>query len=568
MGSTSNTTVTTASRPDSPWQISNPALAGFLAIYWLPIMAFSVWSVWDIILDEPILLWRPLVTDVTGIFLCLVIGVNLRQSKDHSRSIRLLLGAVTIIVVTLVYSIVTLVTQIPLYPGAQHADVHIQLGQMLILNGGIFLGWAAITYGLDIKLNSPKFGATTWTRFLGSRTQPAGMFSDNLHPGVHPPETIRNTSGITLQTFMVFQAIYWIALTILDLTSLLNTGDSANYWRVILLEIAGFLATSFAYFGLLRFLDFRNLAQRAVTAFALAIILTCLYLFADFMIYIRLFPIETFNPLGERVYLDWPYLGNVSAFWIFVKLQVFIGWGGFYLALDLTQRIRAQERQLYRSAVLAKEAQLKMLRFQLNPHFLFNTLNAVSSLVLDNRNEEAESMLIRMSRFLRFALEATPGDRVSLRQELDAQELYLGIEKARFADRLDVTFDIAPDAEDARVPSLILQPLMENCIKYGVSPSTQTVHINILARREGAELVIEVTDDGPGSSAVIGGSTGLGLRNIRSRLEVIYGQRAHMISGPAEAGGYAVQLRLPFELKPHKSFTPDATGGIDENPSG
>jgi two-component system LytT family sensor kinase len=568
MGLAANITSSRTPARDMSWQISNPALAGLLAIYWLPIMAFSVWSVWDIILDEPILLWRPLVTDATGIFLCLVTGINLRQSRHHTIPIRLLLCTITIIVVTLVYSIVTLVTQIPLYPGAQHPDVHIQLGQMLILNGGIFLGWAIITHVLDTRLDPARNGAARWTRFLRSRTQPAAIFSDNLHPGVHPPETIQTTSGITLRAFLTFQAVYWIALTLLDLTSLFNTGDPANYWRVILLEIAGFLFTTFAYLGLLRFLDFSSLAQRALTAFALAIILTCLYLFADFMIDIRLFPIEAFNPLGERIYLDWPYLGNVSAFWIFVKLQVFIGWGGFYLALDLTQRIRAQERQLYRSSVLAKEAQLKMLRFQLNPHFLFNTLNAVSSLVLDNRNEEAESMLIRMSRFLRFALEATPGDRVSLRQELDAQELYLGIEKARFADRLEMTFDIEPETENARVPSLILQPLMENCIKYGVSPSTQTVHINIQARRENSELVIDVIDDGPGNDAEIDGGTGLGLRNIRSRLEVIYGHRAHMVAGPGEAGGYAVQLRMPFEVKPHKSFTPDATGGINENPSG
>ena len=167
-------------------------------------------------------------------------------------------------------------------------------------------------------------------------------------------------------------------------------------------------------------------------------------------------------------------------------------------ASSTTKSLQQQREATLRAATLAQEAQLKMLRYQLNPHFLFNTLNAISTLILDNENRTANQTVMRLSEFLRYTLDQDPMKKVTLRQEVEAMNLYLTTEKLRFGERLRLEFAIEERALEALVPSLLLQPLIENAVKYAVSPSEQGGTIRVEGRARGVMLELAVSDDGPG----------------------------------------------------------------------
>jgi LytS/YehU family sensor histidine kinase len=201
---------------------------------------------------------------------------------------------------------------------------------------------------------------------------------------------------------------------------------------------------------------------------------------------------------------------------------------------------------------MAHQAQLKMLRYQLNPHFLFNTLNAISTLILDRDTPTANRMVQGLSAFLRHSLDNDPMQRVSLQQELEAIQLYLDIEKLRFDARLRLHIDVPEDCRQALLPSLLLQPLIENAIKHAVARRVEGGQIEIHARRSGALLELAVLDDGPGCGeggpAPAGEGHGVGLANTRDRLQVLYGERQQFRAGDRAGGGFEVHMQLPFEL--------------------
>jgi LytS/YehU family sensor histidine kinase len=202
-----------------------------------------------------------------------------------------------------------------------------------------------------------------------------------------------------------------------------------------------------------------------------------------------------------------------------------------------------------------------MLRYQLNPHFLFNTLNSISTLVLLKQTEPANAMLTRLSSFLRHTLVSQPGGKVTLAEEVETLQLYLGIERMRFEERLRTDFEIEPAAAHASLPSMLLQPLVENAIKYAVSAQEEGARISVSARLVGNRLRVTVSDTGPGlqrgparsslAPAIMGDgqavSTGVGLANIRNRLAQAYGDD-HLfdIRTPPE-GGFTVIIELPHE---------------------
>jgi len=231
-------------------------------------------------------------------------------------------------------------------------------------------------------------------------------------------------------------------------------------------------------------------------------------------------------------------------------IYVLLAWVGLYLGIKYYRQLQDETRRALAARTMAHQAQLKMLRYQLNPHFLFNTLNAISTLVLDGDNTTANRMVHGLSSFLRHSLDNDPMQRVTLRQELDALTLYLGIEKIRFAERLRVETDIDEDCWRALLPSLLLQPLVENAIKYAVAPQIEGGLLRIEARREGEQLVLRVSDDGPGCHCLEGGQLpagkGVGLRNARERLAVLYGDAGGFDVRNRERG-IEVTLRLPFE---------------------
>ncbi|TDK28409.1 sensor histidine kinase [Luteimonas aestuarii] len=231
-------------------------------------------------------------------------------------------------------------------------------------------------------------------------------------------------------------------------------------------------------------------------------------------------------------------------------IYVVLAWAGLYTGIKLYRQLQDETKRVLAARGMAHQAQLKMLRYQLNPHFLFNTLNAISTLVLDRDNATANRMVQGLSSFLRHSLDSDPMQRVTLRQELDALTLYLDIEKVRFAERLRIETEIDEKCWRALLPSLLLQPLVENAIKYAVAKRVEGGLLRIEASRNGAQLVLRVIDDGPGCEALGNGGlqpgNGVGLRNTRERLQVLYGERAS-VAVRNRRPGIEVTLQLPLE---------------------
>lgn len=260
-------------------------------------------------------------------------------------------------------------------------------------------------------------------------------------------------------------------------------------------------------------------------------------------------------------YLDTPLLG---------------AWSALYYAINYYLQVAEQADRLERLEAQATSAQLAMLRYQLNPHFLFNTLNSISTLVLLKQTEPANAMLTRLSGFLRHTLVTQPGGKVSVAQEVETLKLYLDIERMRFEERLRTVFKVEPAAAQASIPSLLLQPLVENAIKYAVSPQEEGARISLTAQVIGTRLRVTVADTGPGlqaqavkrvSDSLSGTravSTGVGLANIRDRLAQAYGEEHRFdIDNPPE-GGFTVTIEIPYEL--HED--PDGARSSIEKPTG
>jgi len=238
------------------------------------------------------------------------------------------------------------------------------------------------------------------------------------------------------------------------------------------------------------------------------------------------------------------YEGQVSS-WMTI-----LAWSTLYFAIKYHRVFQDIRESALKSAAMAHEAQLKMLRYQLNPHFLFNTLNAISTLILEQHTEGANRMVTRLSSFLRYSLDNDPMQKITLKQEIEALKLYLDIEKVRFEERLRLDLDIQPEAEDALIPSLLLQPLVENAIKYGIAQSETGGCLRIAARVFAGELLIELSDDGPGVALVDGeipSARGVGLRNTRERLHALYGNQHALRLGNTVPHGLTVNIRIPCQ---------------------
>jgi len=241
---------------------------------------------------------------------------------------------------------------------------------------------------------------------------------------------------------------------------------------------------------------------------------------------------------------------DIAVTWLFF----YIAWSAFYLANQAQAEALGAQRRLADAESAAQAAQVRALRYQVNPHFLFNTLNSLSSLVMTGRTDRAETMLLALSTFFRTSLSLDPSADVSLAEEIDLQRLYLDIEMARFPDRLTVEIDVPPELEQARLPALLLQPIVENAIKYGVSKSRKAVLVRIAARRlDDSRMSLEISNRLKHGGkeelpAATHEGTGLGLANVCQRLEARWGSRASCRSGPMTGGGYKVALTIPIEL--------------------
>ncbi|HEV7902613.1 MAG TPA: histidine kinase [Pyrinomonadaceae bacterium] len=232
-----------------------------------------------------------------------------------------------------------------------------------------------------------------------------------------------------------------------------------------------------------------------------------------------------------------------------IDLLIYAATLGTSYAVSYYQRFREREVHATQLEAQLAQAQLQALKMQLHPHFLFNTLNGIAGLVRDQRNKAAVDMLVGLSDLLRYTLENAGKQEVPLREELDFLELYLDIQKMRFPDRLQVEMRVASDTLDALVPNLILQPLVENAIRHGVSLRATAGIITITAGRAEGALEILIHDDGPGlrPGTPGGAGDGIGLSNTRARLAQLYGEGHRFTAGNRAGGGFETALAIPFK---------------------
>ncbi len=261
------------------------------------------------------------------------------------------------------------------------------------------------------------------------------------------------------------------------------------------------------------------------------------------------------------------YLGRMLAYFIFFGEPLGDFWSmavsGFYgrniidmayywavlafgYSFELHQRYKSEELKAAQLGARLIETELKALREQLRPHFLFNTLNTISVLVREQKNDEAVTLIARLSSLLRMSLDNTRGHEVTVRQELDFLERYLDIQKARFSDRLAIGIAIEPAAMEARIPNLLLQPLVENAIVHGIAPKAGPGRVDVFGRIESGRLHLEVRDDGPGLAAGFDRpKEGIGLSNTRERIAKIYGVHGQLSLRSEPGRGVSVQIVLP-----------------------
>jgi two-component system, LytTR family, sensor kinase len=348
--------------------------------------------------------------------------------------------------------------------------------------------------------------------------------------------------GEKSRAFWLLQVLGWTAYAVLRLVSekhiprLITETSLEQEWPGIM-RILVSSATGFCL-SLIMASIFRRMIARGgwplwVTAFLTVCIGACLFSAIDVWAYITL--------------VDKTIVPTLSLFlgWALYHLYVLTSWAGLYFGINYYFAVQSQRARLLVLTAQTQAAQLKMLRYQLNPHFLFNTLNGISTLVLLKDTERANAMLTRLSAFLRYTLANDAVTTVPLVKEVETLKLYLDIERLRFEDRLRVHFDISDAAQVVEIPSLLLQPLVENAIKYGVAPKEDGADITITARVDKGRMTLEVADTGPGLEGTSTKPGSIGLPNTRQRLQQVYGRDHVLKIRNNNPRGLVVMIEIP-----------------------
>lgn len=337
-----------------------------------------------------------------------------------------------------------------------------------------------------------------------------------------------------VRAFWNLQILGWAAWLGLRGVSGLANGQAFTFLiPQVISAITGFSLTLILSVCYRALINRRPLLMWGVS-FGLAGLATALWAFIDAWV------AQIQNPASEAGFTSL-LLGAV-----YIDATSLAAWSALYFAINYFLQLEEQNDRVLRLEAQAASAQLAMLRYQLNPHFLFNTLNSLSTLVLKGSKSEAETMIMNLSSFLRSSLAVDPEQLVSLDEEIALQRLYLDIEQARFPDRLQVEVSMPDELKHACVPVLILQPIIENAIKYGVSPSKGKIAIRLQASAEYGLLVLRIENDIDPKAPVPASGTGLGLGNVRERLLTRYGPAAGCEWGKSDDGGFVVSLWLPL----------------------
>ena len=406
-----------------------------------------------------------------------------------------------------------------------------------------------------------------------------------------PSESSRLPLRLVLISIAGVWATYFLLLTLRGLVVGLELQD-ALLWRRLLVCLAGAVIT-FGMWLVLRLVDRRSLLVKTATALVVALPAALMIAQVNQMVFADIQE-QMLEAMGEKqgvvirrdeagnLLVDFPQLPNAQATgaaaarnpdgasdgrsFIIAPAPVgmerwrqlsdialgryflLLAWAALYLAMLAGAQARAAQAREERFRSAAKASELRSLRYQINPHFLFNTLNSLSSLVITGKEERAEAMIQAVSNFYRHSLAEEPTEDVALEDEIALQRDYLAIEEVRFPERLLARIDLPDHLERARVPGMILQPLVENSVRYAVARSTTPVHVAIEAFALDDRLHLVVEDDGPGLGDAGGGGFGIGLSNVRDRLRARFGTRAQVISGRVEDGGYRTELIMPLDF--------------------
>lgn len=365
----------------------------------------------------------------------------------------------------------------------------------------------------------------------------------------HRPTLVgQQMAFLTIVGFWVFHGlIVSLRATVLDLPE-----PQELIWRRLVVTLVGILLTWLLYVAL-RLFDRKPLGVRIATAFILSMPCAFAIALANYYIFNVYDPLSMFadpdinaqvQEIRQEIGYDfWQEIAEITV----TRYFFIIAWASLYLTLGYAREVREAERTASRYAQAAQDAELRSLRYQVNPHFLFNTLNSLSSLVIKGENGRAEAMIQSLSGFYRTSLSSDPLEDVTLAEEVELQQRYLEIEAVRYPERLRTVIDIPAELETTRVPGMILQPLVENAIKYGVSRSNRPVTLTIAARRMGNAIRISVTDDGDKIKGKSEGGSGIGLANVRDRIEARYGERGRLEAKPGSEGGFAATITIADE---------------------
>ena len=339
------------------------------------------------------------------------------------------------------------------------------------------------------------------------------------------PEPWRRRGPIAL--VLVFWTVQFSILTAARM--LMESPDDSSFLLPRLCVTAVGILISLVIVEGLRRLIGRPLSTRLLAVLGFAILACLLHSAANFGIFQFFMPKTN---LQQFTLASW-IMAVLSWFWNYAALS------GLLLALTYALELNTLER-------VTHTAQIRALRYQLNPHFMFNTLNSIASLIGRGDNKIAETMVENLGDFLRASLSLDPQDDIPLDRELHLQSLYLDIETLRFGERLKVEIDAPEETRAALVPSLIIQPLAENVVRHAVANSTRPIHFTIEARREGGQLRLAARNSGPDGAANETRGTGIGLGNVAARLKARYGLDASFSAGRQADGGFAVVFTIPF----------------------
>jgi two-component system, LytTR family, sensor kinase len=366
----------------------------------------------------------------------------------------------------------------------------------------------------------------------------------SLRGGKQSVRTMRSWTSaqwrrLTIAVIVGFWLLWYLAFTVFALLNNPELAERTLAPRGTIVILGAVLSFAIAY-GLNALRRYR-FSVRALAAGILALSATAMHTAFSFQVWMFFIPDGDYPKSSPLVAYTMDIITRV---WFFGTVTAVL------LVLTYVRDVSEREERISALQALAHGAQLRALRNQHNPHFLFNALNSIAGLLSRKRVNEAEIMTLNLADFLRTTLALDPTNEITLEEEVRLQKLYLDLEKVRFPDRLDVRLDVPPELGKALVPSLITQPLIENSVKHAVARSTAPVEVRLSAAASNGRLQLVVEDNGGNAETGAGNGTHVGLSNVAERLDVHYRGEARLETCSAETGGFRNIIGLPLRFAP------------------